>query len=187
MGLYVMRRVAISCNKVSPILLIMAVVAVGKFAHFVNGVDASSPPLTSSPTPATALPPSFSPTQLPLPPDLNKPVHFPEIALEYLEYGPDLYPLYAEAYPDAPCATWENGGLIWLVLSYKVHAEFIAEAVGWLVQVRLPRFRFCGFPRPYPAKPTPYPPKPTPYPPKPTPYRTGIWERTPTPEPIESP
>ncbi len=180
-----MRIVAISRNKVLPILLIMAVATVGGFAHFVNGVDASSPPLTSSPTPATALPPSFSPTQLPLPPDPNKPVFFPEIALEYFEYGPDLYPQYAEAFPNTPCATWENGGLIWFVFANEMLATTLNR--GWEVLVRLPTFRFCGFPWPYPLKPIPYPENRTPYPPKSTPNRTGIWERTPTPEPTSSP
>ncbi len=47
------------------------------------------------------------------------------------------------------CATWENGGLFW------VNNEGLEEVElpPWSVVVELRRFRFCGFPEPYPPKP----------------------------------
>ena len=52
------------------------------------------------------------PSLLP-PPNPEIPEFFPEYVLDRYAYDEAAYPQYAEALPEAPCATWENGGLTW--------------------------------------------------------------------------
>ena len=106
---------------------------------------------------ATATYPYPLPTLLPLPPpppdDAGSKISgmtLPEDWLHLYPYDPEAYPQFAEAMPaGTSCATWENGGLYW------VNREGLPdfEAMPWGVAVPLHRFRFCGFPEPYPAKP----------------------------------
>ena len=153
------------------VLLILLIVVVSGYAYFVREADSSTS--LRSPTPTSL--------QLPPPPYDNRPLYFPESILDSLEYGPDLYPEFAEANSDAPCATWENGGLTWLF--FHMPAD-----LGWVVEVAQPDYRFCGISVPHPAKPMLEPMKLTPYGGRPTPNRAGIWERsTATPEPTSSP
>lgn len=98
--------------------------------------------LTSYPDPHTF---TALPTMIPAYPDLNQSMLFPEAALEYFTYDPDAYPQFAEAFPDAPCATWENGGLTW----FKHEGD-----EEWAVRVRFSDYRLCGFPSSQPDKPT---------------------------------
>lgn len=70
-------------------------------------------------------------------------VMFGEAALDEKPFCPESYPEYAALNPEAECATWENGGLDWLLL---LEGE-------WGVTVWQPLWRFCGVPRPYPEKP----------------------------------
>lgn len=103
-----------------------------------------------SPTlPATieALPTLAIPTLLPSPYPIDMKL-FPEYMMDRYAYDEAAYPQYAEALPEAPCATWENGGLTWRYLEDRPEAK-----LGWCASVWLPIYRFCGFPRPYPRKP----------------------------------
>ena len=64
------------------------------------------------------------------------------------EFRPSGYDNFNEMFPEGispPCATWENGGLHW---------EYgVANTDWWGVWVEMPRFRYCGVPRPFPPKP----------------------------------
>ncbi|MCY4106670.1 MAG: hypothetical protein OXG02_08195 [Chloroflexi bacterium] len=104
---------------------------------------------TSPPELTLTSPPEFMmPTLLPQPnPDTLE--FFPEYVMHRFSYDEAAYPQYAEVLPEAPCATWENGGLTW---SY--HENIPSMKLGWGTSVWLPIFRFCGFPLPYPQKPT---------------------------------
>ncbi len=156
-------------------LLVVMVVAVISYRYFQNEGDASTPPTPSASSEGPVYP--------------DHPELWPERVMESYPYYPDSYPAWAEAYPDAPCATWVNGGLGW------VFVEDATDVQGdWGVMVWQPVWRFCGFPRPYPEKPE----KPgDSMPPEwaewddnrlaTTPNRTGAWEQTPAPEPTSSP
>ncbi|MCY4106669.1 MAG: hypothetical protein OXG02_08190 [Chloroflexi bacterium] len=104
--------------------------------------DSSKLPTTTDSLPTLAIP-----TLLPSPNPIDLEI-FPEYVLERYAYDETAYPQYAEALPEASCATWENGGLTWRYL--EDHPE---GKLGWSVSVWLPIFRFCGFPQPYPRKP----------------------------------
>ena len=102
---------------------------------------------TASATPTT--PPEFMmPTLLP-PPHPERREFFPEYVLERYTYEPDSYPQYAEVLPEAPCATWENGGLSWSFFE-----DTPSMKLGWGASVWIPIYSLCGFPLPYPQKPT---------------------------------
>ena len=94
-------------------------------------------------------PPEFMmPTLLP-PPSPEGREFFPEYVLHRYAYDEAAYPQYAEVLPDAPCATWENGGLSWSFFE-----DIPSMKLGWGASVWLPIYRFCGFPLPFPQKPT---------------------------------
>ncbi|MCY3836927.1 MAG: hypothetical protein OXF83_10925 [Anaerolineaceae bacterium] len=97
-----------------------------------------------SQTPAPTVAPLPVLTRIPPPPSLEEPFFLYESSFEGLDYDPETYPKFAAAYPDATCATWENGGVFWLATH---------EELGWLVQIQLPEFRFCGIPIPHAEKP----------------------------------
>ena len=73
------------------------------------------------------------------------------------EFRPSGYDNFNEMFPEGispPCATWENDGLHW---------EYgVANTDWWGVWVEMPRFRYCGVPRPFP----------------PMPIEGGRWSRT---------
>ncbi len=97
------------------------------------------------------------PTLLPIPPTppadiapLTSGMTLPEDWLHLYPYDPPAYPQFAALVPaDTPCATWENRGLVW---AHNDNPE-IAELPPWSVIIELRRYRFCGFPEPYPPKP----------------------------------
>lgn len=62
------------------------------------------------------------------------------------DFGPHVNPEDAKLYPDAECATWNNGGLEWLELK-----PVSSDTKEWFLSVHLPEYRFCGFPKPYVA------------------------------------
>lgn len=96
----------------------------------------------------TAPPEFMMPTLLP-PPHPDRLEFFPEYVMKRYAYDPDSYPQYAEVLPEAPCATWENGGLTW-----SFNEDIPSMKLGWGASVWKPIYRFCGFPLPYPQKPT---------------------------------
>ena len=102
---------------------------------------------TASATP-TAPPEFMMPTLLP-PPEPEKLEFFPEYVMDRYAYDEAAYPQYAEALPEASCATWENGGLTW-----SFHEDIPSMKLGWGATLWKPIYRFCGFPLPYPQKPT---------------------------------
>ncbi len=119
------------------------------------------------------------PSLLP-PPHTDGREFFPEYVLERYAYDPASYPQYAEVLPEAPCATWENGGLTWSFFE-----DIPSAKLGWGASVWLPIYRFCGFPLPYPQKPTQTKIENAP-------REWVIWKSTqmagtPTPEPTSSP
>ena len=101
----------------------------------------------SLPTTTESLPTLVFPTIMPSP-HLKGSEIFPEYVMDRYAYDEAAYPQYAEALPEAPCATWENGGLTWDF--FEDHPE---AKLGWSVSVWIPIYRFCGFPLPYPEKP----------------------------------
>ena len=111
----------------------------------------SSPELTSTSPPNLALtsPPVFLMSTVLPPPDPEIQEIFPEYVMHRFTYDETAFPQYAAVLPDAPCATWENGGLSW---SYREDLPNIR--LGWVASLWLPIYRFCGFPLPYPEKPT---------------------------------
>lgn len=142
------------------VLMVFLIVVVLGYGYFKNRSPASSSPADPTPALSEAIPP------IDPPPHVDMPLLFLEDSVETYPYSPDSYPAYAEAHPDAPCATWENGGLVWEYYVFQRPAQ-----PSWVAVVGQPEFRFCGFPRPIPAKP----PKPTPIPivPDPSPESTS--------------
>ena len=101
--------------------------------------------------------PSPQPANLGLPPGFTEQpisIFIADQDLSLLEFKPSLYPDFADALPDAVCATWENGGLIWDQLGISVQGNSLdVDASSWGVLVSMPEYRFCGIPEPYPDKP----------------------------------
>ena len=123
-----------SRKKIAQILFSLMAVAV--FGYAILEMGTQTPIATETPSPAR--------TRIPPPPSLDQPFFLPESSFAELDFDPDTYPDFASLHPDAACATWENGGITWLA---------IHEELGWLAQILLPEFRFCGIPDPYPKKP----------------------------------
>ena len=66
-----------------------------------------------------------------------------EYALEKYDFCPDCYPQFAEKYPDSPCATWENDGLLW-----GYGQESPDAPLDWVVYVLHPSGASAAFPLP---------------------------------------
>ena len=113
------------------LLLLLLVLLMARLTHTAIGQEPTSAnPIT---TPGNRTPLSIvSP-----PTDHNTPQFWPEHDFPAYPYCSGSYPDYAVAYPDAPCATWENGGLTW---------SYLNELTGWGTVVWLPVHRFCGIP-----------------------------------------
>lgn len=91
----------------------------------------------------------------------HKGIMFPEANLEQFPYSTTAYAKYAAGLAeDTPCASWENGGISWWdpsEISWERSAVSAIEHpelwTSWHAILSFPRFRFCGFPAPYPEKP----------------------------------
>lgn len=98
------------------------------------------------------------PTLLPLPPTppagsgfVSSGMSLPEDWLPLYPFDPPAYPQFADLLPEgADCATWANGGLFWVQSGANPE---LPQLPPWSVIIELHRFRFCGVPEPYPAKP----------------------------------
>ena len=151
-----------------------ALFAVLAYAWFISRENNA----TASATPTAPLE-FMMPTVLP-PPNPEILEFFPEYVMERYAYDPASYPQYAEVLPEAPCATWENGGLTWSFLE-----DTATMKLGWGASLWLPIYRFCGFPLPYPQKPAQTKRENAP-------REWAIWKSTqmagtPAPEPTSSP